>query len=56
MKEATMSALTDVDQRKRAHPPSEAQMAGRIEDAAILLAMACGAAIIVTVLLLMLAF
>ena len=32
-----MSALSDVDQPKRAHPPSEAQMAGWIEDAAILL-------------------
>jgi hypothetical protein len=56
MKEATMPALTDVDQPKRAHPPSEAEMAGRIEDAAILLGMACGAAIIVVVLLLLLAF
>jgi len=51
-----MPALTDVDQPKRAHPPSEAQMVGRIEDAAILLGMACGASIIVVVLLLLLVF
>lgn len=51
-----MSALSDVDQPKRAHPPSEAQMAGWIEDAAILLGLACGAAFAVVVLLLMVAF